>query len=85
MPRQYKHLLDPFIAGAYVAATTNLEIGTGVSLPAEHDAIALAKALATLDYLSHGRLLFGVGFGYNRPQAADHGFGVDTLDAVVTE
>ena len=74
MADRYKRTLDPFIACAFVAANTSLEVGTGVSLVAEHDAIALAKAVATLDFLSSGRMVLGVGFGYNRPEAADHGF-----------
>src|SRR5262245_49484909 len=67
MPDRYQHTLDPYVACAFIAATTSLEVGTGVSLVAEHDAIALAKAVATLDHLAEGRVLLGVGFGYNRP------------------
>src|SRR5688500_9272494 len=66
MAERYRRTLDPFIACAFVAATTSLEVGTAVSLVAEHDAIALAKAIATLDVLSGGRMVLGVGFGYNR-------------------
>jgi probable F420-dependent oxidoreductase len=85
MPDRYKRVLDPFISSAYIAATTNLEVGTGVALVAQHDAIALAKAVATLDYLSGGRMVLGVGFGYNRPEAADHGFAPERRAAVVEE
>ena len=74
MPDRYRHTLDPFIACSFIAASTTLEVGTGVSLVAQHDAIALAKAVATLDFMSGGRVVLGVGFGYNRPEAADHGF-----------
>jgi probable F420-dependent oxidoreductase len=73
MSDRYKRSLDPFIASAFVAATTSLEVGSAISLVAQHDAIALAKALATLDHLAGGRLVLGVGFGYNREEAADHG------------
>jgi hypothetical protein len=49
---RYQRTLDPYIGCAYIAATTSLEVGTGISLVAQHDAIALAKTVATLDYLT---------------------------------
>lgn len=82
---QYQRTLDPYIACAYVAASTSLEVGTGISLLAQHDAIALAKAIATLDYLAHGRVVLGVGFGYNRQELADHGVAPRDRFAVVEE
>jgi len=82
---RYRRTLDPFVASSFVAAATSLEVGTGVSLVAQHDAIALAKAIATLDHLSQGRVMLGVGYGYNRPEAADHGVPVDRRAAVVEE
>lgn len=82
---RYRRIFDPYIAAAFIAATTSLEIGTGVGLPAEHDAIALAKAIATLDYLSQGRVLLGVGFGYHRPEIEDHGVELADRFAVVEE
>lgn len=85
MPDRYRRILDPFIASAFVAATTSLEVGTAVSLVAQHDAIALAKAVATIDHLSHGRMVLGVGFGYNRPEAADHGIPVGERALVAEE
>ena len=69
---RYRRTLDPFIACACVAAVTSLEVGTTVSLVAQHDAIALAKAIATLDHLSQGRFVLGVGFGYNRQEVEAH-------------
>ena len=74
MSERYQRTLDPYVASAFVAATTTLEVGTAISLVAQHDAIALAKAVATLDHLAPGRVVLGIGFGYNRPEAADHGF-----------
>jgi probable F420-dependent oxidoreductase len=74
LARWIKSLWDPYVALAFVAATTALEIGTAVALPAEHDAIALAKTLATLDELSAGRLVLGVGWGWNREEFEHHGF-----------
>jgi probable F420-dependent oxidoreductase len=68
------HMLDPFVALATVATVTErLRLGTGVSLIVEHDPITLAKEVATLDLLSAGRFLFGVGAGWNRAEMIDHG------------
>src|SRR4051812_49129582 len=62
---EYKRTLDPLIAiGAAAAVTSNLVLGTGVSLVAQHDPIVMAKSLATLDLLSNGRITLGVGFGW---------------------
>jgi probable F420-dependent oxidoreductase len=82
---RYRRTLDPYVASAFVAATTSLEVGTGVSLVAQHDAIALAKTIATLDHLSAGGVMLGVGFGYNRPEAADHGVPIADRALVVEE
>lgn len=74
LPREYGRILDPFVAlGQAAAVTERLGLGTGVTLIAEHDAIALAKQIATLDHLSGGRFTLGVGYGWNREEAADHG------------
>jgi probable F420-dependent oxidoreductase len=74
LPREYSHALDPFVAlGAAAAATTRLRLGTGVCLVIEHDPITLAKEVATVDYLSGGRFLFGIGGGWNLEEMANHG------------
>ncbi|WP_406335400.1 LLM class F420-dependent oxidoreductase [Streptomyces zaomyceticus] len=74
LPREYGRTLDPFVAlGQAAAVTERLTLGTGVTLIAQHDPIALAKQIATLDHLSGGRFTLGVGFGWNREEAADHG------------
>jgi probable F420-dependent oxidoreductase len=74
LPREYGRLLDPFVALSQAAAvTTSLALGTGVTLVAQHDPIALAKRIATLDHVSGGRFTLGVGFGWNVEEAADHG------------
>lgn len=74
LPQEYSHTLDPFVALACVAAATQtLKIGTGVCLVAQHDPIVLAKQVATLDHLSGGRFLFGVGAGWNREEMRNHG------------
>jgi probable F420-dependent oxidoreductase len=74
LPREYARTLDPFVALSAVAATTTrLRVGTGVCLVIQHDPIVLAKEVATLDYLSGGRFLFGVGGGWNLEEMANHG------------
>lgn len=74
LAEEYKRTLDPYIALAAVAAVTSrIKIGTGVSLVAQHDPIILAKAIATLDRVSGGRFVFGIGFGWNAEEMADHG------------
>ncbi|MEU5438589.1 LLM class F420-dependent oxidoreductase [Streptomyces sp. NPDC020719] len=74
LPRQYGRTLDPFVAlGQAAAVTETLGLGTGVTLVAQHDPIDLAKQAATLDHLSGGRFTLGIGYGWNREEAADHG------------
>jgi len=74
MPAYYRRCLDPLVAlTAAAAVTSRLRLGTGVCLVAQRDPIVTAKALATLDLLSHGRVVFGVGFGWNREEIEDHG------------
>jgi len=70
----YKRGLDPLLALASAAeATARIRLGTGILLVAQHDPILLAKQVATLDLLSDGRVDLGVGFGWNRAEAEDHG------------
>jgi probable F420-dependent oxidoreductase len=69
-----RRFLDPFITLATVAAvTTRLRLGTGVCLVPQHHPITLAKEIATLDFLSGGRVLFGIGAGWNREELGNHG------------
>jgi probable F420-dependent oxidoreductase len=71
---RYRRTLDPWVSlGAACAVTTRVELGTAVALPVEHDPITLAKSVATLDHLSGGRAVFGVGFGWNTDELEDHG------------
>ena len=68
MPDFYKRFPDLFVTMAGAAAvTTRLRLGTGVVLVAEHQPLRLAKAVASLDVLSGGRVDFGVGYGWNAP------------------
>ncbi|HEY7916969.1 MAG TPA: LLM class F420-dependent oxidoreductase [Acidimicrobiales bacterium] len=70
----YRRSLDPFVSLATAASVTErIALGTGVVLAAQHDPIVLAKQVATLDVLSGGRVVLGIGFGWNREEAADHG------------
>lgn len=74
LPREYAHTLDPFVALAAVSvATRSIKLGTGICLVIQHDPIELAKQVASVDLLSGGRLLFGVGAGWNREEIANHG------------
>jgi probable F420-dependent oxidoreductase len=74
LPEQYKHFMDPFVSlTAAAMATKTLKVATGVCLLIEHDPIVVAKAIATLDYLSNGRVLFGVGAGWNKEEMRNHG------------
>ncbi|MER7949165.1 LLM class F420-dependent oxidoreductase [Streptomyces sp. NPDC096079] len=74
LPREYTRTLDPLVAlGQAAAVTERLGLGTGITLITQHDPIVLAKQIATLDHLSGGRFTLGLGFGWNREEAADHG------------
>src|ERR1700748_3037414 len=71
---RYMRTLDPWVSlGAACAVTSRVRLSTAVALPVEHDPITLAKSIATLDYLSGGRVSLGVGFGWNTDELADHG------------
>jgi probable F420-dependent oxidoreductase len=73
-PREYSHTLDPFVAlGAVAAVTTRIKLGTGICLVIQRDPILLAKEVASLDLVSAGRFLFGVGAGWLREEIANHG------------
>jgi probable F420-dependent oxidoreductase len=86
LPEEYKHTLDPFAVLAAVAAVTErLLVGTGICLVVERDPIVTAKQVASLDQLSRGRFLFGVGGGWNKEEMANHGTDPRVRFAVLRE
>jgi probable F420-dependent oxidoreductase len=83
---EYSRTLDPFVALTTAAVvTTRLRVGTGIALVAQRDPIVTAKEVATLDWLSGGRFTFGIGFGWNREEMADHGVEYAQRRAIVRE
>lgn len=74
LPKHYYDTYDPFVSLAAMAAVTKkLLLGTGICLVVQRDPIHLAKETASLDQLSGGRFLFGIGGGWNAEEMADHG------------
>jgi probable F420-dependent oxidoreductase len=74
LPKEYSHVHDMFIAMTAAAiATKRIKIGAGVCLVTEHDPIHLAKQTASLDVLSDGRVILGIGAGWNVEEMEDHG------------
>jgi probable F420-dependent oxidoreductase len=86
LPDVYKQTLDPFMAlTAAAAATKRIKLATGICLVVERDPIHLAKNVATLDYLSGGRFVFGIGGGWNAEEMANHGTVFKTRFALMRE
>jgi probable F420-dependent oxidoreductase len=86
LPREYWHSYDPFVALTMAAAaTTRLRLGTGICLVIERDPIVTAKEVASLDHLSRGRFLFGVGGGWNAEEMEDHGTAFKTRFRLLRE
>jgi probable F420-dependent oxidoreductase len=86
LPEWYWRSLDPFVAlGAVAATTTRLKLGTGITLVAQRDPIWLAKEVATLDHLSGGRVIFGIGYGWNKEEMASHGVAYRQRRAMLRE
>jgi probable F420-dependent oxidoreductase len=74
LPKRYSHTHDPFVALAFAAAATKkLKLGTGILLVPQHEPIVTAKAIASLDQLSGGRFIFGIGGGWNVDEMENHG------------
>jgi len=74
LPPEYWHSHDPFVAlAACAAVTSRIRLGTGICLVIERDPITLAKEIASLDMISGGRVILGIGAGWNREEMENHG------------
>ncbi|MGI9325420.1 MAG: LLM class F420-dependent oxidoreductase [Pseudomonadales bacterium] len=86
LPKMYWHTHDPFVAlGACAAVTNKLLLGTGICLVIERDPITLAKEVASLDMISNGRVVLGIGAGWNREEMENHGADYKNRWAIVRE
>ena len=86
LPKRYYDAMDPFVSlTAAAIATTNLKVGTGVCLVQQRDPIQTAKLVASLDQVSNGRFLFGVGGGWNRDEMEGHGTVFETRFKLMRE
>lgn len=86
LPKKYYDVMDPFVVlGAMAAVTTKLRIATGICLVPQRDPIQTAKQVATIDQISGGRFLFGVGAGWNADEMANHGTDFKKRNAVMKE
>jgi len=86
MPRRYAHTHDPFVALSFAAAATKkLLLGTGICLIPERDPIVTAKCVASLDQLSGGRVVFGIGGGWNVEEMENHGARYNTRFKLMRE
>ncbi len=74
IPREYSSMLDPFVAlTAAATVTSRIKLGTAICLLTQRDPINCAKLVASIDHLSNGRMLFGIGAGWNEPEMRNHG------------
>jgi probable F420-dependent oxidoreductase len=86
IPKRYLHTYDPFVALSFAAcATKTLLLGTGVCLVPQHDPIVTAKSIASLDRLSGGRFVFGIGGGWNVEEMENHGTRYETRFKLMEE
>ena len=86
LPKKYYDVMDPFVClGVAAAVTTKLLLGTGICLVVQRDPIQTAKLVASLDQVSGGRFLFGVGNGWNAEEMADHGTDFKTRHKLARE
>ena len=86
LPEIYYRTLDPFVAlTAAAVVTERLLLGTGVALVAQRDPVITAKEVASLDLVSGGRAVFGVGVGWNREEMENHGTDPATRGRLVDE
>jgi probable F420-dependent oxidoreductase len=86
LPDYYARTYDPFVAlGACAAATSRIKLATGICLVAQRDPIHTAKEVASVDALSDGRMIFGIGYGWNKEEMAQHGTTYAERRALVRE
>jgi probable F420-dependent oxidoreductase len=86
LPKCYSHTHDPFVALSFAAAvTTKLRLGTGICLVPQRDAIVTAKCVASVDQLSNGRFIFGIGGGWNVDEMENHGARYETRFKLMRE
>ena len=86
LPRPYYDIYDPFLAlNAAASVTTTLKIGTGIALVVQRDPIVTAKMVSSIDQISQGRFLFGVGNGWNRDEIENHGTAFGTRNKLARE
>ena len=72
LPSGYAHMMDPFVSLAMASeATTTIKLATGICLVLEHEVLDLANTVATLDALSGGRVILGIGVGWNAEELAN--------------
>ena len=86
IPKKYYDVMDPFVSlTAAAVATESLKLGTGICLVQQRDPIQTAKLVASIDQVSGGRFLFGVGTGWNAEEMADHGTVFETRNKLARE
>lgn len=86
LPEFYARTYDPFVAlGACAAATSTIRLATGICLVAQRDPIHTAKEVASVDALSDGRMIFGIGYGWNKEEMAHHGTAYGERRALLRE
>ena len=86
LPKAYSHTHDPFVALSFAAAaTTKILLGTGICLIPQRDPIVTAKCVASLDQLSNGRFIFGIGGGWNVDEMENHGARYETRFKLMRE
>lgn len=86
LPKEYSHTYDPFVAlAACAGATERIKLGTGICLVVERDVLTLAKEISSIDRISGGRFILGIGAGWNAEEMENHGIDYDTRWKVVRE
>ncbi|NKB58464.1 MAG: TIGR03619 family F420-dependent LLM class oxidoreductase [Alphaproteobacteria bacterium] len=86
LPKKYYDVMDPFVVmGAAAAVTTKLKVATGICLVPQRDTIQTAKSVASIDQVSNGRFLFGIGSGWNADEMENHGTAFNTRNKKMRE